>query len=138
MKDRYSKSFVFFILCFFIFVFLLRNDKEKYAIVPILIGLLPFAVLFNKSSNIHLSENQKNFGKIQYKGENDCGFAKKNKKNIDGIRYNGKRYKFVNGTDFYINKNDEVKPCGLGSALMQIIGGGGCEVKSIQNNDCWI
>ncbi len=137
-KDRYSHAFIFLILGLIGAAYLFRNEKTNASILSILIGLIPMFYLMKKgSARIHLTDAQKANLDIEYKDEDDCGFTRHEKKNIDGIRVNGVRYKFVDGTDGYIDRNNVARPCGFGSALMQKIGAGGKEPKSIQHNDCW-
>jgi hypothetical protein len=37
-----------------------------------------------------------------------------------------------------MNEKDEVVTCGFGSSIMQFVGGGGPEPKSIQYDNCWL
>jgi hypothetical protein len=37
-----------------------------------------------------------------------------------------------------MNEKDEVVTCGFGSSIMQFVGGGGLEPKSIQYDNCWL
>jgi hypothetical protein len=85
-----------------------------------------------------LSNEQKKRLNPEYKGENDCKFSRLEKIEIDGIKVKGKRYKFVNGTDICLNEKEEVVPCGFGSSIMQCLGDGGPEPKSIQTDSCWL
>ncbi len=137
-KDRYSQAFLFLAASSALSIYLLRNNKESLAILPLFIGLIPFAYIFTQSAKLHLSDEQKNKLKAEYKGEDDCGFVNEYRTEVDGLRIKGKRYKFVNGTDICVNEQNEVIPCGIGSSIMQVIGGGGKEPSSIQKEACWI
>jgi hypothetical protein len=85
-----------------------------------------------------LPDEQKMRLNLEHKGENDCKFSRQEKTEADGIKVKSKRYNFVNGTDVCMNEKDEVVTCGFGSSIMQFVGGGGLEPKSIQYDNCWL
>ncbi len=136
-KDRYSHAFIFLILGLIGAWYFIRDGKGSVAGMLLITAVLPLGYIMSRSARIHLTDAQKANLDIEYKDEDDCGFTREVRKNIDGIRVNGVRYKFVDGTDGYIDRNNVARPCGFGSALMQKIGAGGKEPKSIQHNDCW-
>ena len=120
---------------------LYKNGKGNLAaagFIPFILSSVYLAYLFTQSSKIHLSKEQKKRLNLEYKGERDCKFSRIEKIDIDGLRIKGKRYKLVNGTDIFLNEKDEVLPCGFGSSIMQSIGGGGLEPKSIKTDNCWL
>jgi hypothetical protein len=135
-KDRYSFAFAFVLSCLVIAFWLLRNNKEMFASISLGLGVIPFIYLFNKPARIHITGDQVNKLKPEFKGENDCGFTSEYKQEVDGMRLNGVRYKFVNGTDVYINDHNIIKSCGFGSSIIQLAGGGK-EPKSILKDNCW-
>ncbi|MFM7015023.1 MAG: hypothetical protein ACKOX3_01735 [Bacteroidota bacterium] len=139
-KDRYSKAFITMASSAIVSAYLFRNSKGNYAgisFIPFVLAGAYLTYLFRQSAKLHLTNEQKNNLIIEYKGETDCGFRPIAVDKIDGIRINGKRYKFVNGSDMFL---DEYEPmaCGFGSFIMQTLGGGGLEPKSIQNDKCWL
>lgn len=121
--------------------YLYRNGKGNLAaaaFIPFIFSSGYLAYLFSQPAKLHLSEEQKIRLNTEYKGGNDCKFSRQEKTEVDGIKVKGKRYKFVNGTDVCLNKKNEVVPCGFGSSIMQFVGGGGLEPKSIQSDNCWL
>ena len=141
-KDRYSQAFLSMSGSALLTAYFFRSGKNN--LIPIsglfLVGSVVYTLyLMRKKSPaiLHLSEEQKKRLKAEYKGEDDCKFSTEYKSEVDGIKINGKRYKFVNGTDVCINEKDEVVPCGFGSSIMLFVGGGGKEPKSIQSDECW-
>jgi hypothetical protein len=136
-KDRYSQAFLFLAASSGLSVYCLRSNKEYLAAAFLLIGVIPLAYLVTRPARLHLSEEDKNKLQPEYKGENDCGFSPSEVSELDGIKVNSKRYKFVNGTDICLNDKGQVVPCGIGSKIMQSIGGGGLEPKSIKSDNCW-
>ena len=136
-KDRYSQAFLFLTIGIGASTYFLRNEKGYLAAASLLIGIAPLAYLFTRPAKLHLSEDQKKQLKAEYKGEDDCKFSPEYKQEIDGIKITGKRYKFVNGTDVCVNEQNDVITCGIGSSIMQVIGGGGVEPQSIQADQCW-
>lgn len=140
-KDRYSKTFLVMSGSALLSAYLYRNGKENLAaaaFIPFIFSSGYLAYLFTQSAKLHLSDEQKMRLNPEYKGENDCTFSRQEKTEVDGIKVKGKRYKFVNGTDVCMNEKDEVVPCGFGSSIMQFVGGGGLEPKSIQYDNCWL
>ncbi len=140
-KDRYSKTFLVMSGSALLSAFFYKNGKGNLAaasFIPFIFSSGYLAYLFTQPAKLHLSKEQKKRLNPEYKGENDCKFSRLEKIEIDGIKVKGKRYKFVNGTDICLNEKDEVIPCGLGSSIMQSLGGGGLEVKSIQTDNCWL
>lgn len=140
-KDRYSKAFITMAGSAIVSAYLFRNSKENYAgisFIPFVLAGAYLIYLFRQSAKLHLTNEQKNNLIIEYKGKTDCGFKTIAVDKIDGIKINGKRYKFVNGSDEYLNKNNELMACGFGSFIMQMLGGGGLEPKSIQNDKSWL
>ena len=140
-KDRYSKIFLVMSGSALLSAFFYKNGKGNIAaaaFIPFIFSSGYLAYLFTQPAKLHLSKEQKKRLNPEYKGENDCKFSRLEKIEIDGIKVNGKRYKFVNGTDICLNEKDEVVPCGLGSSIMQSLGGGGLEPKSIQTDNCWL
>ena len=142
-KDRYSIAFISGLLFFGMALYSYKKDNISAIILFGILTILPIIVLMAKSSaHIHLTEEQKKNLDIQYKDENDekdpakCRWKEEYIKNTDGIKLNGVRYKFKNGTDFYI-KSGRVKPCGPGTAFMNYFAGGGREPEAIQNDPCW-
>lgn len=140
-KDRYSKAFITMASSAIVSAYLFRNSKGNYAgisFIPFVLAGAYLANLFRQSAKLHMTNEQKNNLIIEYKGETDCGFKTIAVDKIDGIRINGKRYKFVNGSDMFLDKNNEPVGCGFGSFIMQTLGGGGFEPESIQNDKCWL
>ena len=140
-KDRYSKTFLVMSGSALLSAYLYRNGKGNLAaaaFIPFIFSSGYLAYLFSQPAKLHLSEEQKMRLNPEYKGENDCKFRRQEKTEVDGIKVKGKRYKFVNGTDVCLNEKDEVVPCGFGSSIMQFVGGGGLEPKSIQSDNCWL
>ena len=138
-KDRYSKTFLVMSGSALLSAYLYRNGKENLAaaaFIPFIFSSGYLAYLFTQSAKLHLSDEQKMRLNPEYKGENDCTFSRQEKTEVDGIKVKGKRYKFVNGTDVCMNEKDEIVPCGFGSSIMQFVGGGGLEPKSIQYDNC--
>lgn len=121
--------------------YLYRNGKGNLAsaaFIPFIFSSGYLAYLFTQPAKLHLSDEQKMRLNPEYKGENDCKFSRQVKTKVDGITVKGKRYKFVNGIDVCMNEKDEVVPCGFGSSIMQFVGGGGLEPKSIQSDNGWL
>ncbi len=119
--------------------YLYRNWKGNLAaaaFVPFIFSSGYLAYLFTQPAKLHLSEAQKMRLNPEYKGENDCKFRQQEKTEVDGTKVMGKRYKFVNGTDVFLNEKTEVVPCGFGSSIMQLVGGGELEPKSIHSDSC--
>lgn len=140
-KDRYSKTFLVMSGSALLSAYLYRNGKGNLAaaaFVPFIFSSGYLAYLFTQPAKLHLSEEQKMRLNPEYKGENDCKFSRQQKIEVDGIKAKGKRYKFVNGTDVCMSEKDEVVPCGFGTSIMQFVGGGGLEPKSIQSDNCWL
>lgn len=140
-KDRYSKTSLVMSGSALLSAYLYRNGKGNLAaaaFIPFIFSSGYLAYLFSQPAKLHLSEEQKIRLNTEYKGENDCKFSRQEKTEVDGIKVKGKRYKFVNGTDVCLNKKNEVVPCGFGSSIMQFVGGGGLEPKSIQSDNCWL
>ena len=140
-KDRYSKTSLVMSGSALLSAYLYRNGKGNLAaaaFIPFIFSSGYLAYLFSQPAKLHLSEEQKIRLNTEYKGENDCKFSRQEKIEVDGIKVKGKRYKFVNGTDVCMNEKDEVVPCGFGSSIMQFVGGGGLEPKSIQSDNCWL
>jgi hypothetical protein len=140
-KDRYSKTFLVMSGSALLSAYLYRNGKGNLAaaaFIPFIFSSGYLAYLFTQPAKLHLNKEQKKRLDPEYKGENDCKFSRSEKTEIDGIKVKGKRYKFVNGTDICLNVNDEILPCGFGSSIMQLVGGGGLEPKSIQSDNCWL
>jgi hypothetical protein len=140
-KDRYSKTFLVMSWSALLSAFFYKNGKGNLAaasFIPFIFSSGYLAYLFTQPAKLHLSKEQKKRLNPEYKGENDCKFSRLEKIEVDGIKVKDKRYKFVNGTDICLNEKDEVIPCGLGSSIMQSLGGGGLEVKSIQTDNCWL
>lgn len=138
-KDRYSKTFLVMSGSALLSAYLYRNGKGNLAaaaFIPFIFSSGYLAYLFSQPAKLHLSKEQKIRLNPEYKGENDCKFSRQEKTEVDGIKV--KRYKFVNGTDVCLNKKNEVVPCGFGSSIMQFVGGGGLEPKSIQSDNCWL
>lgn len=136
-KDRYSQAFLFLAVGFGVSALFLRADKGYAAATSGLLGVFPLLYLMTRPTKLHLLEEEIKRLSPEFKGENDCKFSKTVTVKIDGIKVKGKRYKFVNGTDVCLNDKDEVVPCGFGSSIMQVVGGGGLEPKSIQSDECW-
>lgn len=136
-KDRYSHAFIIAIIGMVLFIVLFRMNKKPYGTIVGASSLIPFFLLTLKGARIHLTDAQREELDIEFKDEDDCGFTPVERKYIDGIRVDGVRYKFVDGTDAYIDSNNVARPCGFGSAIMQRLGGGGVEPPFIQENDCW-
>ena len=136
LKDRYSNAMIFLALSTGMSIHFLRTDKGYLSAISLLVGISPLLYLLTRPAKIHLSDEQKINPDFQVKGENDCGFKSQVITKIDGIKINNKRFKAVNGTDVFI-KDNSVKVCGFGSALIQSVGGGGIEPKSIQSDVCW-
>ncbi|MBN4049690.1 hypothetical protein JYT36_00520 [Bacteroidales bacterium AH-315-N07] len=140
-KDRYSKAFLIMSGSALLTMYFFRIGKNN--LIPIsgiiLIGSLTYILYLmkKKPAILHFTKKQTKNLDIEYKGEDDCGFNKEYKSEIDGLRLKGKRYKYVNGTDVCITKENNIVPCGFGSRIMQFIGDGGKEPKSIQNKECW-
>jgi len=133
-KDRYSKIFLVMSGSALLSAFFYKNEKGNIAaaaFIPFIFSSGYLAYLFTQPAKLHLSDEQKMRLNPEYKGENDCKFSRQEKTEVDGIKVKGKRYKFVNGTDVCMNEKDEVVPCGFGSSIMQFVGGGGLEPKSI-------
>ena len=133
-KDRYSKTFLVMSGSALLSAYLYRNGKGNLAaaaFIPFIFSSGYLAYLFTQPAKLHLSDEQKMRLNPEYKGENDCKCSRQEKTEVDGIKVKGKRYKFVNGTDVCMNEKDEVVPCGFGSSIMQFVGGGGLEPKSI-------
>lgn len=101
-------------------------------------GFLPLFITLMSSAKIHLSDDQKSALDLEYKNENGCSFSKEYKNKIDGLKYNGKRYKASDGVDIFINHNNKIQPCGFGSAIIQGLSKAGYEPESIQNDSCWL
>ena len=140
-KDRYSKTFLVMSGSALLSAYLYRNGKGNLAaaaFIPFIFSSGYLAYLFTQLAKLHLSDEQKMRLNPEYKGENDCKCSRQEKTEVDGIKVKGKRYKFVNGTDVCMNEKDEVVPCGFGSSIMQFVGGGGLEPKSIQSDNCWL
>ena len=140
-KDRYSKTSLVMSGSALLSAYLYRNGKGNLAaaaFIPFIFSSGYLAYLFSQPAKLHLSEEQKIRLNTEYKGENDCKFSRQEKTEVDGIKVKGKRYKFVNGTDVCMNEKDEVVPCGFGTSIMQFVGGGGLEPKSIQSDNCWL
>lgn len=140
-KDCYSKVFITMAGSAIVSTYLFRNSKENYAsisFIPFVLGGAYIAYLFRQLAKLHLTNEQKNNLIIEYKGETDSGFKTIAVDKIDGIRINGKRYKFVSGSDMFLDKNNEPIACGFGSLIMNTLGRGGLEPKSIQNDKCWL
>lgn len=140
-KDRYSNTFLAMSGSALLSAYFLKNGKGNLAAVsfiPFIFSSVYLAYLFTQPAKLHLSAEQKDSLKPEFKGEYDCGFSSSKVNDNDGIKVKGKRYKFVNGTDVCINENNEVVPYGFGSTIMQFIGGGGLEPKSIQSDKCWL
>ena len=140
-KDRYSKTFLVMLGSALLSAYLYRNGKGNLAaavFIPFIFSSGYLAYLFTQPAILHLSDEQKMRLNHEYKGENDCKFSRQEKTEVDGIKVKGKRYKFVNGTDVCMNEKDEVVPCGFGSSIMQFVGDGGLEPKSIQYDNCWL
>jgi hypothetical protein len=140
-KDRYFKTFLVMSGSALLAAYLYRNGKGNLAaasFIPFILSSGYLAYLFTQPAKLHLSDEQKMRLNPEYKGENDCKFSRQEKTEVDGIKVKGKRYKFVNGTDVCMNAKDEVVPCGFGSSIMQFVGGGGLEPKSIQSDNCWL
>ena len=140
-KDRYSKIFLVMLGSALLSAYLYRNGKGNLAaaaFIPFIFSSGYLAYLFTQPAILHLSDEQKMRLNHEYKGENDCKFSRQEKTEVDGIKVKGKRYKFVNGTDVCMNEKDEVVHCGFGSSIMQFVGGGGLEPKSIQSDNCWL
>lgn len=140
-KDRYSKTSLVMSGSALLSAYLYRNGKGNLAaaaFIPFIFSSGYLAYLFSQPAKLHLSEEQKIRLNTEYKGENDCKFSRQEKTEVDGIKVKGKQYKFVNGTDVCLNKKNEVVPCGFGSSIMQFVGGGGLEPKSIQSDNCWL
>lgn len=119
---------------------LLKNEKPNLAaiaLIPFLMSTAYIIYLLTHTSNLHLLAEQIKNLNADYKGENDTKFSPDYKKESEGIRLNGKRYKFVNGTDICLNDKNEIVPCGFGSSIIQCMGGGGLEPKSIQEDEKW-
>ncbi len=141
IKDRYSTTFLVMSGSALLSAYLYRNGEGNLAaaaFIPFIFSSGYLAYLFTQSAKLHLSDEQKMRLNPEYKGENDCTFSRQEKTEVDGIKVKGKRYKFVNGTDVCMNEKDEVVPCGFGSSIMQFVGGGGLEPKSIQYDNCWL
>jgi hypothetical protein len=136
-KDRYSIAFIIFFISILVIIIFMKSGYFKSAAIATIAGIIPFIVSLLSSAKIHLTDDQKNKLDIEYKGENDCVFTQNFLKKIDGIKLNGKRYKFPNGTDIYINDKNEVKPCGFGSKLVLSSKKFGIEPSVIQNDPCW-
>ena len=133
-KDRYSKTFLVMSGSALLSAYLYRNGKGNLAaaaFIPFIFSSGYLAYLFTQPAKLHLSDEQKMRLNPEYKGENDCKCSRQEKTEVDGIKVKGKRYKFVNGTDVCMNEKDEVVPCGFGSSILQFVGGGGLEPKSI-------
>lgn len=137
MKDRYSKTFLFMGASAAMAIFFIRNDKYTLATASIVASILPLIYLINTPARLHLTKDQAKQLNAEYKGEEDCHFTHHYKQEVDGIRLNGQRYKFINGTDICLNSKKQLAPCGLGSYIMQHLGGGGVEPASIQDKECW-
>lgn len=140
-KDRYSKTFLVMSGSALLSAYLYRNGKGNLAaaaFVPFIFSSGYLAYLFTQPAKLHLTEEQKMRLNPEYNGENDCKFSRQEKIEVDGIKVKGKRYKFVNGTDVCMSEKDEVVPCGFGTSIMQFVGGGGLEPKSIQSDNCWL
>lgn len=137
LKDRYSKAFIFLTLGVGVSTYFLRNDKGYYSAIALLVGISPLLYLVTRPAKIHLTDEQKRSLSLEYKGEDVCGFQKQYQSDIDGVKINNQRFKAVNGTDIYIDENNNVNACGFGTSIMQIVGGGGVEPKSIQQETCW-
>lgn len=135
-KDRYSHAIIIAVVFIVIGLFFFSKGKNKIGNVSGTIGLIGVAYFFS----LFLASGRVN-GSIpkeaDLKDEKGCGFNSNNPKRIDGIQYDGKRYKVVNGADVYFDKNNTLQPCGFGSAFMQKLGRGGLEPKSIQSDPCW-
>ena len=136
-KDRYSKAFLIMAVGTATSMYFFRQDKGDLAALSFIVGGVYLAYLLRSSSQIHFTKEQGEKLGIQYKGETACKFSSKYKTEIDSLRISGNRFKFVNGTDICLNKKNEIVDCGFDSAIMQFIGDGGFEPKSIQNNVCW-
>ena len=118
--------------------YLYRNGNGNLAaaaFIPFIFSSGYLAYLFTQSAKLHLNTEQKKRFDFEYKGESECKFSQFEKTETDGIKGKSKRYKFVNGTDICMNENDEIVPCGFGSSIMQFVGGGGLERKSIQSDN---
>jgi hypothetical protein len=140
-KDRYSKIFLVMSVSALLSAFLFRIGKgnlSSAAFIPFIFSSGYLAYLFTQPAKLHLSEAQKIRPNPEYKGENDCKFSRQEKTEVDRIKVKGKRYKLVNGTDVCLNEKNEIVPCGFGSSIMQFVGGGGLEPKSIQSDNCWL
>jgi amino acid permease len=139
-KDRYSQAIILFVIVFIFFALDMKFKNRNLTFVGATIGINAFIYLIiirYSSARIHLTDKQKKDLPLQYKGETDCGFTTEYKSKIDGIKLNEKRYKAVNGTDIYISKENKIKACGPGSALIQYLAGAGTEPAEIQKDDCW-
>ncbi len=139
-KDRYSNAFLSMSGSALLSIYFLRSGKGNLAaisFIPFVLSSAYLVYLFTRPAKLHLSVEQKSKLNPEFKGENDCGFSPSEVNEIDGIKVNGKRYKFVNGTDVCLNEKDEIVPCGFGSSIIQFVGGGGVEPKSIQSDECW-
>jgi hypothetical protein len=135
-KDRYSKAIIIFVAGFILAMIFLKKDKGLLAFASVFTAILPLAWNMTRPARIHITPDQVNRLKPEFKGETECGFTHEPKTKVDGIRMNGTRYKFVNGTDVCIDRRDHVKPCGFGSAFMLGISGMK-EPQAIQNDPCW-
>lgn len=137
LKDRYSHVFLTLFLGLSMYFLLTRTgDKQAAAIIIILTMALSgvaLAILALSGARLHATGDKE----IEYKGEDECGFSPRERVYLDGIRIKGDRYKFVNGVDICLDGTGRPRPCGPGSALMQTVGGGGHEPKSIQGDSCW-
>ena len=128
-KDRYLKTFLVMTCSVFLTAYLYRNGNESLAsaaFIPFIFSSSYLSYLFTQPAKLHLSAEQKMNLDSKYTIEEDCKISRREKTTIVRIKVNGKRYKFCNGTDAWLNEKGEIVPCGLGSSIMQIVGGGAC------------
>ncbi|HRI28151.1 MAG TPA: hypothetical protein PK239_14705 [Chitinophagales bacterium] len=157
LKDRYSVAFIFLFVGLILSLALFRLNNKLPAALCLIMPTSYLAFLYFQKARLHLKEHQYNpigieppvAKYIKMKPETGCQFMgiENIDKNgtitgIDGIRIDwgenrGNRYKIVNGADVYLSDQQLFIPMGFGSALMQKIGNGGYEPKSIQNDKCW-
>jgi len=149
-KDRYTRAFLLLVIGLVLVVYFLRQDNGILAGISLLLGISYFPFLFNTGGNVHF-QNQKKIllSTLRVKKEKVHRFEQakprhfyKNRiDDLDGIRNTkGLPYKLVNGCDIlatYRNGKYFFTPLGIGSYILQIIGGGGLNPASIRHRHTW-
>lgn len=122
-KDRYSFTIALSLVLIFLSVYLMQINYEKLSIISITTGCFAFIYLMSRPGKLHISSNLSD--NSLFNGVDDCKFSDKSTNKVDDLKINGKRFRVVSGADVYINESGEIKNCGPGSSLMQIVFKGG-------------